>query len=307
VIHHVFANRSNVGDWVSALGIQSALQGHAITEHLCDEPFIDRTIADLGAADPGDLIVIGGGGLLMDYFTPFWEAFLPFARERRFVLWGIGVCDLKDEDSNGPADLHAEIAAHAALCVVRDEPSRQHIGLPSLPDPVPCPSHLALAPRPVTTRGLLHSATLTTVGGTAYRVMRRFGRQVAAETRRYYAETNNRIEPGDAEAFEHVLEAYAAADVILSSRLHGCVLGLAAGRPVVAVSGDHKVDAYMETVGLGDWVCQNDDLRALPAMLRAASDQPWPGKALAEIVAANRAVGTTLRAMADAPQLTRAT
>jgi polysaccharide pyruvyl transferase WcaK-like protein len=307
VIHHVFANRSNVGDWVSARGIQSMLVDHEISEHLCDEPFIPETIERLSAAAPTELIVIGGGGLYMDYFTPFWEAFLPLAHERRFVLWGIGVCDLKDEDSNGPSALHTEIAELAALCVVRDEPSWQHLGVPALPDPVPCPSHLALAPRPTSTRGLLHSANLTTVGGSAYRVMRRFGRQIAGETRRYYAETNNRIEPDDAQAFEHVLEAYAAADVVLSSRLHGCILGLTMGRPVIAVSGDHKVDAYLETLGLGAWVCQNNDLRALPSMLRAADDQPWPREALERIVAANRAVGATVRALANAPQLTRST
>ena len=75
MIYHVFANRSNIGDWLSARGIQKLLSPLEITECLCDVPFIEETIQQLAAATEKDLIVIGGGGLLMDYFIPFWEAF----------------------------------------------------------------------------------------------------------------------------------------------------------------------------------------------------------------------------------------
>ena len=40
MIHHVFANRSNIGDWLSARGIQALLGPQRVMEHLCDEPFV---------------------------------------------------------------------------------------------------------------------------------------------------------------------------------------------------------------------------------------------------------------------------
>ncbi len=65
MIYHIFANRSNVGDWLSAIGIQKLL-GIPVAECLCDMPFIAETFALLNNARANDLIVIGGGGLLMD-------------------------------------------------------------------------------------------------------------------------------------------------------------------------------------------------------------------------------------------------
>src|SRR5205823_8029379 len=78
-LYHVFANRSNAGDWLSARGIRSLLDAPAVTELLCDEPFVPETLERLSSAGPGDLIVIGGGGLFMDYFEPFWRGFGPVA------------------------------------------------------------------------------------------------------------------------------------------------------------------------------------------------------------------------------------
>ena len=71
MIYHVYANQKNIGDWLSARGIQSMLEPHPVRELLCDEPFVPKTIEILGQAGPDDLVVIGGGGLFMDYFAPF--------------------------------------------------------------------------------------------------------------------------------------------------------------------------------------------------------------------------------------------
>ena len=43
-VYHVYANRSNVGDWLSARGIQALLAPLPVTELLCDEPFVPETI-----------------------------------------------------------------------------------------------------------------------------------------------------------------------------------------------------------------------------------------------------------------------
>ena len=129
MIHHVFANKSNIGDWLSARGIQSLIRPHPVTEHLCDEPFVPATIEKLSAATPDDLILIGGGGLFMDYFTPFWQGLLPICRWVPTVIWGAGYCDHKRQPSQAPLELLAEIAATCRMCIVRDELSRKLLGL----------------------------------------------------------------------------------------------------------------------------------------------------------------------------------
>ena len=89
-VYHVFANRSNIGDWLSAIGIQKLLAPIEVVELLCDEPFIDDTIQVLTGATEDDFVVIGGGGLFMDYFEPFWRRFELLATEGlRFAIWGL--------------------------------------------------------------------------------------------------------------------------------------------------------------------------------------------------------------------------
>ena len=83
-LHHIFANKSNIGDWLSAKGIQSLLS-RKVTEHFCDRPFVKKTLSELARASAKDFIIIGGGGLLMDYFTPFWQGFRKVAARVPFI------------------------------------------------------------------------------------------------------------------------------------------------------------------------------------------------------------------------------
>ena len=53
MIHHVYANRTNVRDGLSALGTQQLLGGGEVTEHLCDAPF---ALEALAVAGPRDLV-----------------------------------------------------------------------------------------------------------------------------------------------------------------------------------------------------------------------------------------------------------
>ena len=94
MIYHVYANQSNIGDWLSAIGIQSLLAPAAITELFCDAPFVADTLATLAVASKGDAVVVGGGGLFMDYFTPFWEGLRAIVDSVPTYLWGVGYCDL---------------------------------------------------------------------------------------------------------------------------------------------------------------------------------------------------------------------
>jgi polysaccharide pyruvyl transferase WcaK-like protein len=298
-VYHVFANRSNVGDWLSARGIQSLLAPLAVTELLCDEPFVPETLDRLSEAGPGDLVVIGGGGLFMDYFEPFWRGFSPLAGRVPFCIWGVGCCDMKRVNSRPAASLVGPIAAQSRLCVVRDELTREFLSgdVPALV--VPCPTVNVVDSRSPG-RGLLHVDSFDNVGEEIYELMNRVGKAFAAHTDRPFRTMNNLI-PGDSEpALNKALDRYAGADLIVSSRLHGCVIGLAMGRKVLAVSGDHKVEAFLTAAGLGDWVLDLDQLDSLADRLAALPAQSTPVRFLDHARRANRAVAEQIRSLARA-------
>jgi polysaccharide pyruvyl transferase WcaK-like protein len=295
MIYHLFANRSNIGDWLSAKGIQQLLLGETIEECLCDEPFIDETMAHLSKAAPDDLIVIGGGGLFMDYFTPFWTRFDEGAIEAPFCLWGVGCCDWKRRPSLGPKALLKKIVGSSRLCVVRDRLTRDYLADCSLPDPVPCPSMIALEQPPERTRGILHVDNFTIAGETVYHAMDACARKFAERTGRPCRQTNNRIEPGGEAALAAILRRYREADIVLSSALHGCIIAVSMGKKIIAVSGDRKIEGFMQAAGLSDWVLDIEQVCRLPDLFEDLAGQPIPAAFVVTAREQNRAVAASIR------------
>lgn len=305
MIYHVYANQSNVGDWLSARGIQALLAPARVHELFCDEPFVAETLATLSRATRDDFVIIGGGGLFMDYFVPFWEGFAPIASRVPFVVWGAGYCDMKRERTRPPHALVSEIVRQSQLCVVRDELTRAQLGGATLPSPVICPTVVAVPTTAADSRRLLHVDHYDNVGPEIYERMVAVGESFAERTGRSYRQTNNLIPAGHEGALQRTLGLYASADVILTSRLHGCIIGLATGRPVLAVSADHKVESFMAAAGLGDWVRDLDDLESLPARLEALPGQTVPVEFIEAGRQQNRAVGEKVKAMASQAGLQR--
>jgi len=299
MIHLVYANRSNVGDWLSARAIRALLGNGAVLEHLCDEPFVPTTLGELAAAAPRDLVVVGGGGLLMDYFAPFWRGLLLLRPPPRFCIWGVGVCDWKHAPCALPAALLAGIAERSLLTVVRDERTRaalRAVAARPLPEPVPCPSLVASPLHGSKIPFVLHVDHFDLVGPLVYGAMDAAARAFAARTGRAFTATNNRIRGGDAAELQRVLQLYADADIVVTSRLHGAVLGLAYGCRVVAVAADHKIDAFLAGAGLGDWVLDCHEVARLPELLDAALAQPVPRGFVAAARREHRAVAAQVTA-----------
>lgn len=268
MIHHVFANKINIGDWLSARGIQTLLGKVELTEHLCNDPYVAETLDDLSRATPNDFIIIGGGGLFMDYFVPFWEGFAEIADRVPFCIWGAGYCDLKREATRPPEALLQDIVSKSQFCFVRDQLTRSHLAGCDLPAPIPCPSINAIEPAPGLGHGLLHVDNYIPVGEDVYESMVAYGKEFANCTGRPYRGTNNFVKtPGKESELKAILRLYADSDVVLSSRLHGCIIGLAMGRKVLAVSGDYKVESFMQAAGLGDWVLDLSQVESLPELL----------------------------------------
>lgn len=297
MIYHVFANRTNLGDWLSAQAIQMLLTEALgfrppLVECLCDEPFVPETLSRLEqSTDPGDGIVIGAGGLFMDYFAPFWEGFRSLADHLPFVIWGVGLCDMKREPSRLSKALLAPVLRNrnCKLCVVRDERTRDYLGSDRIGPAVACPTTTLITPRPVGF-GLLHVDAYDNVGPENYEIMETVGQRFANRTGRRFRSINNLIPSGDRSALATMLHHYESADLILTGRLHGCIIGLAMGRKVLAVSGDHKVESFMRAAGLSDWVLDLDELKQLPERLAALPGQRPPEDYLAEARNQNRRI-----------------
>jgi polysaccharide pyruvyl transferase WcaK-like protein len=297
MIHHVYANQSNVGDWLSARGIQSLLAPRKVREHFCDEPFVPETIAALERAPAEDFILIGGGGLFMDYFRPFWEKFAPVARRVPFAIWGVGACDLKRERSLPPAKLMTEIVQQSRLCVVRDELTREFLRGCRLPPPVICPTVVAVAPTAGEAKRVLHVDHYDNVGAEIFGQMEAVAQDLVQRTGRSYRKINNLISAGHNGQLRDVLGTYASADLILSSRLHGCIIALAMGRRVLAVSGDRKVEDFMRAAGLSDWVIDLDQIESLPAKLEQLPQQKLPAEFIEAGRRQNRAIAEKIIAL----------
>jgi hypothetical protein len=202
VIHHVFANKSNIGDWLSARGIQKLLAPCRFEDDLCDEPFVEDTLERLARIPEGDFVIIGGGGLFMDYFAAFWEGFAALAGRLAFGIWGVGYCDLKQEPSHPPSGLLKEIISRSRFCYVRDELTRRHLMPTPLLPPVGCPSLAAIEGSGAKGWGLLHVDNYTTAGPDVFDNMDEKGREFAERTGRPYRRTNNRISPGSVAELE---------------------------------------------------------------------------------------------------------
>jgi hypothetical protein len=106
------------------------------------------------------------------------------------------------------------------------------------------------------------------------------------------------IPAGSESALKGTIDLYAAADLVLTGRLHGCIIGLAMGRKVLAVSGDHKVESFMGAAGLGDWVLGLGEARFLPDRLVALPSQPPSTQFLHVSRRASRSVATVIKRLA---------
>jgi polysaccharide pyruvyl transferase WcaK-like protein len=299
-LYHVFANRSNIGDWMSARAIQSQLPAHLpLRELYCDEHYVADMLKILPELGADDALVIGGGGLFMDYFLPLWEGVRRIVDKTQVFIWGVGYCDSKHRASRPPTDLLREIAAASRLCMVRDELTARllaHSPAPLLA-PVICPSVLLIKPPAAKKPLLLHAVHYETTGHERYETLCEATRAFASATGRGYHETNNEIEPASEKELAANLRDYANADLVVSTRLHGCIIGLASGCRVIAMSGDRKVEAFMQAAGLGDWVCELGDMGRLDKLMAVSSDQPGRQDFIEQGRQQNREIGQTISAM----------
>jgi polysaccharide pyruvyl transferase WcaK-like protein len=144
--------------------------------------------------------------------------------------------------------------------------------------------------------GLLHADNYTAVGEELYEATCRVTARFAAASRRPLRRTNNILARPGEEELAGLLSLYAASDIIVSSRLHGCIIAVAMGKKVIAVSGDFKVDAFMAAAGLEKWVCSQGTMEHLEVLLATVETQPPVTSFVAAARTQNTRVAAEVRA-----------
>lgn len=286
--------------------------------------------AVVAALDRADLLISGGGSLLQDVTSlrslVYYLGVVTLARARGVPVffYAQGVGPLHRPLSRR---LVARVATGVAGITVRDEASAallRQIGVDQPPVRVTADPVFALEPptgaaepegrlpggrRPIFGFAFRPWAGaeswVPAVAEAAGELARRYGAELrwlpfqadrdveVASALQAACPAPSRIVPA-ARAPQGMFAELARCDVVVAARLHALIMGAAAGRPVVGVSYDPKVDALLDTLGLAP-------AGALPgvsaeALARAAAETY---ERRAEIIAALKPKVAELRSLAD--------
>jgi hypothetical protein len=270
MIYFISANDVNIGDVLSSLGIRKLLGAQGVNLY-CDRPYVECTKKAIRSAQSDDIFVIGGGGLFMDYFMPFWNEIYRNRKQLRYVLWGIGFCDHKRPGLKRflRRKLMAKpvffkrwkgIVENSMASSFRDENTYQYFRGASNSFKIGCPSinfildHKKELPRNLLIhschQNLLNPEEVTSIEKTAATLAHKLGLEEV---------TTDRTVRGMPELYGW-LDRYSCARLTVSSSLHGCILALALGSKLIAVSKDWKIEGFLRLVDLEEAVCDIDEI-----------------------------------------------
>lgn len=245
---YIYANRKNAGDFLSAKGVKLAV-GVEAPEHVIEENLPNlKTILE---ANQDIKLIIGGGGLLKDSFEEFWKMVL--SSGAKYVCFGIGVCDVKGQNSLLSDEIFGKIITSAEQVWVRD--SRTAMLIESKygvkVQRVLCPSvfyiYKAYAGSDYKTKlnnrpRLLysHHKKLVRTAKKGDDFIRDIVKQICKSNGFIFSEVDNICRNPD-----RLLKQYANADIIVNTRLHGCIFSYALDKPFVAISADTKIESFV--------------------------------------------------------------
>ena len=81
----------------------------------------------------------------------------------------------------------------------------------------------------------------------------------------------------------------------MSSALHGCIIAVAMNKKIIAVSGDRKIDAFMEAVGLQGWVLDSMEAHRTTELLKKIENQKLDVSLLEKIRSKNSQIGNQVK------------
>ncbi len=249
---YLYAGRGNVGDYLSHLGVREVvrLPGLELFAGRPGSRELERTLTDPRFRERYRVLVIGGGGLFQGCFNDFWRTVL--ASGLPYVVFGVGANKLGGQRSVTDASLLADIVRGAAYVQVRDTLTREAIMSSGVGEEIPlglCPATSYVYPRywledrssRATLLHVVHPSDLRMAQGDLGRIRENLRAQAQRLELSYMEEDN--MSP----RLEAVLKRYAGARLVVSSRLHGCIISYAMGIPFVPLRCDEKIEAFLQT------------------------------------------------------------
>jgi exopolysaccharide biosynthesis predicted pyruvyltransferase EpsI len=244
---YIYANRKNAGDFLSAKGIKMAVGING------KEEVIEKNLNKLKNTfeKNKDLkLIIGGGGLLKNSFEEFWQTVLHF--NLKYVCFGIGVCDIKGQNSLLPDEIFKEVVINAENFWARDSRTSMIIeskyGVKT--KQVLCPSVLYIYKKygnlnykRFGTKPILlysHHKGLLRASKKEDNFIRNVLKKICKNNNFIFLEVDNICKNPDT-----LLKQYITADIIVSTRLHGCIFSYALNKPFIAISADLKIESFV--------------------------------------------------------------
>jgi hypothetical protein len=244
-VHYCCANDLNVGDFLSMLGVQALLDVPG--RELLMQGSLGKFKAALDGLERGDVLVIGGGGLLKDHFAKYWDVIFAAQDAKALSLYnfGIGVCDIKGKSTILDDARLSSIAERCEVSVLRPEVPASMVGHPRVRESF-CPSEYFVSARhreaeTPASRRLLYVDHEKLVGPEVSARIKQMLRDVCMRRGLEYGECDNMIRNRD---YESCLALYREAAVVVTTRLHGYILAHGLGLRAMAISNDRKIDAY---------------------------------------------------------------
>ena len=247
---YIYANKRNVGDYISHLGLKEivGLNGPSL---FCSPVWLvefKQHIETLRKHNNDVLLVIGGGGLLQPVFEPFWEVVL--SSGLRFSAHGIGVNRMTGRGELNKA-LFEKIGEKAEHLGVRDHYSRKmfETNVKKLPTLSACPSinysyprywKKAAASKNVLLH-LIHPSDVRLAGANLQSISENL-KKIAFDLGLDYQEHTNMDS-----SHIRMLNRVRKSKVIVSSRLHGCIMGYGMGIPFLPLLCDEKIGEFLSS------------------------------------------------------------
>lgn len=254
---YISADSTNAGDKASSLGLQQ-LVGIPGIELFCSKVALGVTQKYLQKLSKnrsqGPRVFIGGGGLLQEAFTPFWNMIVDM--DIPFILFGIGTNELIGQRSRTSHELLSKISKKASGIHVRDkrtweffqpliENEKLWLGVcPSVNYILALDSRLKESTSPIKEDYILyaeHAVDLKMSGQNPDEIENWI--RTIAKNRGLKFKKVTHIQ----ESIFELLRLYQHSSYVVSSRLHGVIFSFALRKPCIAIRTDLKTEQFIKT------------------------------------------------------------
>ncbi|MAZ04796.1 MAG: hypothetical protein CME81_00040 [Halomonas sp.] len=245
---YIYANRRNIGDYISHLGVReiTGIQGG---ELYCSKGGHKDLLAYLERCrEKGVVALIGGGGLFQPAFELFWNSLL--ASKVEFALIGVGVNQMAGRPLL-PRELLSKVVQRAESIHVRDNFTLEYLQTLNEAEITlgVCPSvnfinrstHGQKGDSTNTLLHVVHPSDLR-MSGVSVERLRENLRQFCKEEGFCYRESDN-MGTNVTKAIKDIRSAA----LVVSSRLHGCIMSYASNTPFVPLYCDKKTEYFVDS------------------------------------------------------------